>query len=106
MFPEYSKNIPQMSVSELFQRDPWNIVMSWKCFYEAKKFEKLFCELSSENFNIGSLLSWNVFLNFTKTVFHWEQGAYSNALKRFVLMLGSWKKLELAQHHYQSTTLL
>ena len=26
MFPEYSRNIPQMSVSKIFQGYPWNIV--------------------------------------------------------------------------------
>ena len=27
MFPEYSKNIPPISVSKIFQGYPWNIVM-------------------------------------------------------------------------------
>ena len=26
MFPEYSRNIPRISVSKIFQRYPWNIV--------------------------------------------------------------------------------
>ena len=39
-----------------------------KIFLEVKKFKKLFCGLFCENFNIGSLLSCNVFLNFTETV--------------------------------------
>ena len=34
MFPEYSKNIPRISVSKIFQGYPWNIVRLWKCFYE------------------------------------------------------------------------
>ena len=75
MFPEYSKNIPPISVWKIFQGYPGNTVMLWKCFYEVKKFEKFFCGLSCENFKIDSLLSWNVFLNFIETVFHWEQGA-------------------------------
>ena len=70
MFPEYSKNIPGIYVSNIFQGCSRNIVRLWKYFYEVKKFKKLFCELSCENFNIGSLLSWNVFLNFIETIFH------------------------------------
>ena len=57
MFPEYSKNIPQISVSEIFQGYPQNIVRLCKCFCELKQFKKLFCGLSCEVFNIASLLS-------------------------------------------------
>ena len=39
-----------------------------KIFLEVKKFKKLFCGLSCENFNIGSVLSCNVFLNVIETV--------------------------------------
>ena len=42
MFPEYSKNIPQISVSEIFQGDPGNITRLWKYFYEVKMFKKCF----------------------------------------------------------------
>ena len=56
MFPEYSKNISRISVSKIFH-------------YEVKKFKKLFCGLSCENFNIASLLSPNVFLKCIETVF-------------------------------------
>ena len=48
-------------------------------FYEVKKLKKLFSGLSYENCNNSNLLSWNVL-------------AYSNVLKTFVSMLGSWKK--------------
>ena len=41
MFPEYSKNIPEISVSKIFQGYPWNIVMLWKLFYEVKKLKKI-----------------------------------------------------------------
>ena len=54
IFPEYSRNIPRMSVSKI----------------EVKKFKKSFCGLSCENFNIGSLLSCNIFLIFNETVLH------------------------------------
>ena len=37
MFPEYSKNIPQISVSKIFQVYPRNIVMLKKCFHEVKQ---------------------------------------------------------------------
>ena len=64
MFPEYSKNIPRIFVSKILQGYPRNIIaVLWKYFYEVKKFKKLLCGLSCENFNIGSLLSSNVFLN-------------------------------------------
>ena len=43
-----------------------------KIFLEVKKFRKWICGLSCENFNIGSLLSCNVFLNFVETVLHLE----------------------------------
>ena len=72
MFPEYSKNIPRISVSKIFQRYPRNIVRFWKYFYEFKKFKKIFCVLFCGTFNIGSLFVWNVFLNFIETVFHLE----------------------------------
>ena len=39
-----------------------------KIFLEVKKFKKLFCGLSCENFNIGSVLSCKVFLNVIETV--------------------------------------
>ena len=73
MLPVYLKTILQIYVSKIFQRYPRNIVRLWKCSYEVKKFKKLFCGLSCEIFNIGSFLSWNVFLNFIETVFYWEQ---------------------------------
>ena len=72
MFPEYSRNIPWMSVSIIFQGYPRNIVKLWKYFSKSKSSKKLFCEFSCENFNIGSLLSCNVFLNFIETVLHLE----------------------------------
>ena len=62
LFQKYSKDILEY----------YNVM---EMFYEGKKFEKLFCGLSCENFSIGSFLSWNVFLNFIETVFHGEQGA-------------------------------
>ena len=39
-------------------------------FLEAEKFKKLFCGLFCQNFNIASLLSCNVFLNFIETILH------------------------------------
>ena len=62
LFQKYSKDILEY----------YNVM---EMFYECKKFEKLFCGLSCEIFSIGSFLSWNVFLNFTETAFHGEQGA-------------------------------
>ena len=59
-----------MSVSKIFQRYRCNIVKVIKIFLETKKFKKLLRGLSCENFNIGSLLSCNVFLNFIETVLH------------------------------------
>ena len=32
MFPKYSRNIPRMSVSKIFQGHPRNIVKLWKSF--------------------------------------------------------------------------
>ena len=34
MFPGYSRNIPQIYVSKIFQRYPRNIIRLWKCFCE------------------------------------------------------------------------
>ena len=57
------KNVPRISP------EYWKVV---KIFLEVKKFKNLFCGLSCENFNIGSLHSCNVFLNFIETVLHLE----------------------------------
>ena len=43
-----------------------------KIFLEVKKIKKMFCGLTCENFNIGSLLSCIIFLNFIETVLHLE----------------------------------
>ena len=40
MFPEYSKNIPQMSVSKIFQGYPLNIIKLWKVF-RSQKLQKI-----------------------------------------------------------------
>ena len=69
MFPEFSRNIPQMSASKIFRGYPRNIR---KVFLGVKKFKKLFCGLSCESFNIGSLLPCNVLLNFIETVLYLE----------------------------------
>ena len=58
-----------MSVSKIFDGYPRNIVIM-KIFLEVKKFKKPFCGLSCENFNIGSLLSCNIFLIFIEAVLH------------------------------------
>ena len=71
MFPEYSRNIPRMSISKVFQGYPGNIVKLWK-YFRSQKVQKLFCRLSCENFNIGSFLSCSVFLNFIETVLYLE----------------------------------
>ena len=41
-FPEYSRNISQMSVSKIFQRYPQNIVKLWKYFYKSKSSKNCF----------------------------------------------------------------
>ena len=41
IFPEYSRNIPQMFVSKIFHGYPRNIVIM-KIFLEVKKFKKSF----------------------------------------------------------------
>ena len=61
MFPEYSRNIPQM-----FPR--YCKVM--KISLEVKKFEKVFCGLSCENLNIGSLISCNVYVKLIEASLH------------------------------------
>ena len=66
LFPKYSRNIPPVSAAKKFQGYPGDIIILWKCFYEVKNFEKLFCGLSCENFDFGSLLSWNVFWTLLK----------------------------------------
>ena len=71
MFPEYSTNIPQMSVLKIFQGYPRNIV-NYKNIFRSQIVQKLFCGLSYENVNIGSLLSCNDFLDFIETVLHLE----------------------------------
>ena len=54
MFPEYSRNIPRMSVSKIFQGNPWNWFAGYPVNY------------------IGSLLPCSVFLNFIETVLNLE----------------------------------
>ena len=66
MFPEYSRNIPRMSVSKVFQGYPRNIV-KYENNFRNQKVQKVVCRLSCENVNIGGLLSCNVFLNFIET---------------------------------------
>ena len=62
--------------------------------------------LSSKIFNINSLLSWNVFLNFIETDFHWEQEARVLFWKGSYRCLTAGKNLELAQNYYQYITFL
>ena len=66
MFPEYSRNIPQMPIIS----PEYCKVM--KIFLEAKMFKKLFCGLFCENFDIGSPLSCDIFLNFNNNVVYLE----------------------------------
>ena len=56
-FQNIRKTFHEISVSKISQGYPRNIIMLLKCFCEVKKLEKLFCGLSCENFNIGSLFS-------------------------------------------------
>ena len=93
MFPEYSRNIPWMSVSKSFQGQSRNILRLWICFCDVQKFKKLFCGLSCEIYNIGSLISWMLFWTLLKSFFN-------SALKGFVSMLDTSKKLKI------NTTLL
>ena len=58
LFQKYSKDIP--GVLQGYE----NI------FMKSKSSKKMLCGLSCENFNIGSLLSCNIFLNCIETVFH------------------------------------
>ena len=53
IFPEYSKKIPRISVSKIFQGYHRNIVRLQKCFYEVKNCKKVFRGLYLEIFNIG-----------------------------------------------------
>ena len=69
LFPEYSRNIPWISVSKIFQGYPRNIIRLWKCYSGVKKLKKLFCGLSCEIFNIGSLISWMFFWTLLKPFF-------------------------------------
>ena len=57
MFPEYSRNIPRMSVSKSFQGYTRNILRLWKCLWGVEKLKKLFFGLCCEVFNICSLIS-------------------------------------------------
>ena len=59
MFPEYSKDIPE-------------ILQGYENIFIKSKFKNLLCGLSYQNFNIGSLLSCNVFRNCIETVFRLE----------------------------------
>ena len=43
-----------------------------KIILEIKKYKKLFWGLPCEDFNIGRLLSYNVYVNFIETVLHLE----------------------------------
>ena len=71
IFPEYSRNIPNFCFKNIPRISP-EYCKVMKIFLEVKKFKKMFCGLSCENFNIGSLLSCNVFLNLIETVLHLE----------------------------------
>ena len=82
-FQNIWKTFHEFLFSKIFQGYPRNIVKLWKCFYEVKKFGELSCEF------------FVLAVSFIETFSHWEQGAYSNVLKMFMCMLGSWKMFKI-----------
>ena len=85
MFPEYSKNIPRMSVSKSFQGYSWNILRLWIYFLWSQKVQNIVLWVILWNF--GSLISWMFFWTLLKPFFN-------NALERFMSMLDSWQKIK------------
>ena len=83
-FQDIWKTFHEFLFSKIFQGYPRNIVKLWKCFYEVKKF----CELSCEFLVLA--------VSFIETFSRWEQGAWSNVLKMFMCMLGSWKMFKIS----------
>ena len=57
MLPYNSKNIPQKSVSKIFQGYPQNIVMPWKFFYEVKNLKYCLVDYPMKLVIIAILLS-------------------------------------------------
>ena len=87
MFSEYSRNIPRMSISKIFQ--------GMKIFLVVKKFKKLFCgypvkivTLAVSSLKCFSELSWNCF---TFRVMFWKDSHRS---------LTAGKDFKIAQHYY------
>ena len=78
MFPEYSRNIPRMSVSKTFQGYPRNIVKLWKYFQESKSSKNYFLGYPAKILILSPLLQyfsklyWN---RFTFRVTFWK-GSY------------------------------
>ena len=74
MFQGHSRNVPKIRTFcfENIPRISLEYYKVMKILLEIRNFKKIFCGLSSENFNIGSLLSCNIFLNFIETVLHLE----------------------------------
>ena len=85
MFPEYSKNIPRMSVSKSFQGYSWNILRLWIYFLWSQKVQNIVLWVILWNF--GSLISWMFFWTLLKPFFN-------NALESFMSMLDSWQKIK------------
>ena len=71
MFPEYSRNIPEMFVSKISQGYPRNIIKLFKYFLKSKSSKKFFVGYPVKNL-ILAVFSRNVFQNFVVTVLHLE----------------------------------
>ena len=73
IFPEYLKNIPQVSLSKILQGYPRNIVSYKNVFMKSKSVKNCFVGYPVKFLILaGRLLSSNIFLNFIETVFHLE----------------------------------
>ena len=105
IFPEYLKNIPQISVSNIFQGYPQNIVTLWKCFYGVK---------NSKNVFVGYPVKCLILVASSFEMFFWtllKLSFIDSQEFRVMLWKGSYrcsaagKNLILAQHYYQYITL-
>ena len=88
MLPEYSKTIPQISVSKIFQGYFRNTVRLWKFFMESKSSKNCFVGYPVK-FLILVASSLEIFIGSLLKQFFIES-------KELIVMLGSWKKFKIS----------
>ena len=100
IFPEYSRNMPRMSVLKIFQGYPQNIVKLWKYFYKSKSSKNAFVDY------LVKIWNWQSFLSQCFSELYWNRFTFRVMLwKGSHRPLTAGKNFKIAQHyhnHYKS----